>query len=636
MTETVAPGGAACGVRFTVRGQVQGVGFRPFVLRLARRLGLAGGVRNGCAGVEIDVAGTAGALAAFRAALAAEGPVGARIDAVDEAPLALAPVGEFTIESSGAAGVIAARVPPDLGTCPTCARELHDPADRRHGYPFTTCTACGPRFSVIARMPYDRDDTAMRRFTPCARCAAEYRSPADRRLHAETIACAACGPAVVLWDTHRQVAGPNEAVSAAAEALRRGAIVAVKGLGGFQLLVRADDAEAVARLRARKRRPAKPLAVMVPSLAAAERLASLAPRERDLLASPTNPIVLVTPRPGAPLAPGVAPHVGLLGLMLPTTPLHHLLLDALGLPVVATSGNASEEPIVVDEGRAREALGGIADAFLVHDRPVVRRVDDAVLRVIAGRAVTVRCARGTAPLALPGLERAVAGRPPMLATGGHEKAAVALWTGAQAVLGPHVGDLDGPQARRAYDESVAGLERLYGATPAALACDLHPDYHTTAWAAARGLPVTAVAHHHAHAVACMVEHGLLDREVLAFTWDGTGWGSDGTVWGGEVLRARGDGFARVGHLRPFPLPGGAAAIRHPARVAFALLDALGCPAEHAETLGIDGGTAAWLTTMIRRRMRTPTTTSVGRLFDAVAALALGVRAVLTRARRRCG
>ena len=434
----------------------------------------------------------------------------------------------------------------------------------------------------------------------------------------------------------------------AADLVRRGAIVAVKGLGGFQLVVRADQVEPIGRLRQRKNRPSKPLAVMVPSVECAEHVAALTPLERRLLESSQNPIVLVEKRsrlqngceagePRGRLAAEVAPGVGTVGLFLPTTPLHHLLLTALDLPLVATSGNRSDEPIITDEREALRRLAGVADAFLVHDRKIARGIDDSVVRVIAGQVVTIRLARGLAPLPLPALEvlaQAMA-YPPILATGGHQKCALAVWTGTQAILAQHVGDLDRPDTRSTFDWVAHDLTGLYQFEPVGLACDLHPDYYTTQWAFTQNKPVAQVQHHHAHAVACMVEHSLLDREVLALTWDGTGYGSDGTIWGGEILRAKCTGFTRVASLLPFPLPGGEAAIRHPARAALGLLWLLRGEAAMLRDAGVHGVYRLGLSprdvgvlgAMIRRDLNTPWTSSMGRLFDCVAALVLGVHEV---------
>jgi hydrogenase maturation protein HypF len=618
-----------------VRGQVQGVGFRPFVFRLAQRFGLGGRVFNTVSGVVIEVEGMPEDVAGFQQSLVVEAPGAAVID--DCASVTVAPAGRsnFAIDASGPLSPPFVRVPRDLATCSECRGEILDLANRRRGYPFTNCTACGPRYSILCAMPYDRPATAMRRFPMCAACDTEYHAPEDRRFHAQPNACPACGPQVRLWDRDRQtIAGSATAVAVAAELLRSGQIVALKGLGGFQLLVRADRSDAVCRLRRLKNRPSKPLAVMLPSLQYAEKIAMLEPSERELLESPQNPIVLVQKRKkSAELAAEVAPRVGTVGLFLPTTPLHHLLLAEVGLPLVVTSGNRSDEPIVTEECEVAGRLGGIADAFLVHDRPIIRGVDDSVARVIAGQPVTFRLARGLAPLPLPALEALAQLKscPPVLATGGHQKTALAIWTGTQAILAQHIGDLDNPDTRAAFHQVARDLSGLYQFEPASLACDLHPEYYTTQWAYSQNKPVTQVQHHHAHALACMVEHNLLDREVLAITWDGTGYGPDGTIWGGEMLHANCTGFRRVASLLPFPLAGGEMAIRHPNRAAFGLLwSLLGEQAVLQDTslhrlLGLLPVEIRVLVAMIRRGINTPWTSSMGRLFDAVAALVLGAQ-----------
>jgi hydrogenase maturation protein HypF len=618
-------------VRILIRGRVQGVGFRPFVFRLARQYYLGGHARNTPTGVLIELEGDPASLARFQDRLVADAPEAAAIDDLTIEAMPATGRSAFVIEASSPSAPPLTRIPHDAATCVECRQDIFEPRNRRQRYPFTNCTACGPRYSIVEAMPYDRPATAMRRFPMCAACQAEYQAPDGRRFHAQPNACAACGPQVVLWDQQgRSLAGSENALAAAAALLRQGRILAVKGLGGFQLVVRADQAETVLHLRQRKNRPSKPLAVMVPSLEAAEDVAVLGPVERRLLTSSANPIVLVEKRPGS-LPEALAPRVGTAGLFLPTTPLHHLLLAELGLPVVATSGNRSEEPIVTDEREAVGRLSGIADAFLVHDRPIVRHVDDSVVRVVAGQPMTFRLARGYAPLPLPTLEARHC--PPILATGGHQKTALAVWTGTQAILVQHIGDLDNPETRATFGRVVEDLAGLYHFEPAVLACDLHPDYFTTRWAQDRNQPVRQVQHHHAHAVACMVEHDLRDREVLALTWDGTGYGPDGTIWGGEVLRAGCTGFQRVASLLPFPLPGGELAIRRPGRAAFGLLWLL-CGEETVlqddglrRRLGLLPHEARVLATMIRRGINTPWTASVGRLFDAVAALVLGAHEV---------
>jgi len=607
-------------VHMVVRGAVQGVGFRPFVWRLARDCGLRGRIRNGAAGVLLDLEGDENALARFRARLGAEAPAAAVVESIEVVRASWRGYTTLEVVASEPAVGARTRVPPDRVTCQACQREVLASGNRRHEHPFASCSDCGPRYSIISGMPYDRSRTTMERFVPCADCSREYLTPDDRRFHAEPIACPACGPRLTLLDGRGEpVAGREDALAAAAARLLAGEILALQGLGGFQLLVRADDGQAVARLRARKRRPTKPLAVMVASLAEAERLAHLDRAAHDALSSPAGPIVVVERREPWPLAPAIAPGMRTVGLFLPTTPLHHLLLQAVGRPVVATSGNRSSEPIAIEVAEAVGRLGGIADAFLVHDRPIARRLDDSVVRIIGGRLTTLRVGRGLAPLPVAALETAGRGRAPRLAVGGHLKVAPALWTGSQAVLAQHVGDMEDPETRHQLGVVAADLAELYGIRIEQVACDLHPEYWTTRWAAERWLPTVTVQHHHAHAAAVMAEHGLLDREVLAFTWDGTGWGLDGTVWGGEVLRVRGEHARRVASLRPFPLPGGEAAIRRPERIAW------GLAGEQAALLGLSPQETRLLGTMIARHLHTPATTSVGRLFDAMAALVLGIR-----------
>jgi hydrogenase maturation protein HypF len=639
-------GHSTSAVRVLVRGQVQGLGFRPFVFRLAQRCRLTGHVRNTPAGVLIEVEGTPEDLCRFQEHLVSDAPAAAQIEDLSVETIATTGRAKFVVEASDLLAPPQVRVPRDLATCPACRRDTLDPANRRQGYPFTNCTACGPRYSILCAMPYDRAVTSMRLFPMCAVCDAEYHAPHDRRFHAQPNACTACGPQVALWDREgRAIAGSDRAVAVAVDLLRRGQIVAVKGLGGFQLLVRADHSEAVCRLRQRKNRPSKPLAVMVPSPPFAQAIAAIAPLERRLLQSPQNPIVLVEKRSyqqdrGAAkeyggLAAEVAPRVRSVGIFLPTTPLHYLLLAGLNLPLVATSGNRSDEPIVTDEREVVRRLTGVVDAFLVHDRPIIRGIDDSVMRVIAGQPMTLRLARGLAPLPLHALEAFAKERtcPPLLATGGHLKNALAMWTGTQAILAQHLGDLDNPHSRSAFHWVAGDLSGMYRCEPVALACDLHPDYYTTQWALAQNKSVTRVQHHHAHAVACMVEYNLLDREVLALTWDGTGYGPDGTIWGGEVLRVQCSGFKRVAALLPFPLPGGELAIRHPGRAAFGLLwllhgeEALLRDCGLHRLLGLGPREVGVLAAMIRRSVNTPWTSSMGRLFDAVAALVLAAQEV---------
>jgi hydrogenase maturation protein HypF len=620
-------------LRLRVRGRVQGVGFRPAVYRLADRLGLAGWVCNDGDGVLIHLEGDAETQHRFQLALPGSLPTGARVESIRGEAAEDDGRDHFEIIMARRdPQPTRTRVPSDRATCEACRREVFQFGDRRKGYPFTTCTDCGPRYSILEHLPYERCHTSMRHFSLCRDCRDEYEQASQRRFHAEPIACPACGPRVEFRHSAFAPEWDESALEAAANCLRAGQILALQGLGGFQLLVRADDATAVGRLRARKCRPSKPLAVMVPSVDQLTPWARISTVERMLLESPENPIVIVAVRPdAAPLAAAIAPHLRHVGILLPTTPLHHLLLAMVGLPVVATSGNRSDEPIATNEVEASQ-LTDIADAYLLHDRPIHRRVDDSVLRVVDGESLALRLARGYAPWPLPRLEewaqrRGLEGSSPVLAVGGQQKSTLALWNGYQAVLAPHVGDLDSIETRHAFAELARDFPRLYGPDPAVIACDMHPDYFTTRWAHESGRACITVQHHHAHAVACMAEHGLLHEEVLALTWDGTGYGPDGTVWGGEILRARCDGYRRIGSLRLMPLPGGDLAIREPARVAFGVLaEAFGpdaIPGALLDRIALTKSRAGLLLQMIRRGVNTPQTSSVGRLFDAVAALLLG-------------
>ncbi|HEY3350472.1 MAG TPA: carbamoyltransferase HypF [Thermoanaerobaculia bacterium] len=615
-------------VRLEVRGAVQGVGFRPWVFRIAEEHGLAGWVRNDIAGVFIELEGGDDALAAFRRALEGAPPPLARIREVIESSTEPTKEHGFRILPSENAGSRTTLVLPDVATCPACLAEVLDARDRRHLYPFANCTDCGPRFTIVTDLPYDRPATTMAAFTLCGACRAEYENPRDRRFHAQPIACPACGPSLEAWSPDGEVlARRHEALLAAADALRHGDAVAVKGLGGFHLMCDARSTDAVAALRRRKQREEKPLALMVRDVAMARALCEVSAESEALLSGPEAPIVLLPRRTDAAVAPGVAPGRPELGLMLPATPLHHLLLRETGFPVVATSGNRSDEPIATDEREALVRLAGMADLFLVHDRPIARHVDDSVTRVFAGAPRLLRRARGWAPLPVP----VSVELPVILGVGAHMKTAVALSVGRQVFLSQHVGDLETPEALDAFERVIADFERLWGAAPAAVAHDLHPGYASTAFAKRiaeeRGIPAVAVQHHHAHLAACLAENET-EGPALGVTWDGTGLGTDGTIWGGEFLLGDASGFARVAHLRPFRLPGGDAAVKEPRRAALAiLLELLGENALDREDLecvrSFSAGERAVLSRMISSGLNAPVTTSAGRLFDAVASL-LGI------------
>lgn len=619
------PTAALAAVQVEIEGAVQGVGFRPHLHRLASELGLAGEVRNTAAGVLVEVEGMPDAVAAFVDRVVSEAPPLALVTRMQTE--SVAPLGRagFEIRHSLVEGPKTALVLPDIAPCADCLREMADPANRRHRYPFTNCTHCGPRYTIILGIPYDRANTTMRAFPLCADCRGEYEDPANRRFHAQPVACPACGPSLEWWDTDGRVLETRDAALAATvAALRAGEVVALKGVGGFHLLCDAANPDAVARLRARKHRDEKPFALLYADLACLQRDAEVDPIEAALLHAPEAPIVLLARRDGAAaLAPGVAPGVDTLGAMLPPSPLHHLIARDFGGPLVATSGNLAEEPLCTRRAEALDRLGGIADHFLMHNRPIARPVDDSIVRVIDGQPTILRRARGYAPLPVI---LAAAG-PPVLAVGAHMKGCVALGTGRNVFLSQHLGDLDSVAARDGFEHAVADLTRLFEVRPAAVAHDLHPDYASTRHAMSLDGPRVPVQHHRAHAYALMAEHQL-EGPLLAVAWDGVGLGDDGLPWGGEFFRADWGGCVRVAALRPFPLPGGDAAAREPRRAALGLLHALD-PARCWD-LAPPALRAAWSDTpprallqMLDRGLQSPRTTSVGRLFDAVAAL-LGI------------
>ncbi|MCD4829397.1 MAG: carbamoyltransferase HypF [Candidatus Cloacimonetes bacterium] len=601
-------------IRITVRGVVQGVGFRPFVYRLASELGLCGCVRNSRAGVQIDLAGDAGKREAFLQRLRHELPPAARIDELDITRFEDDPPQGFIIEpSADSAG--ATLVSPDLATCQDCLRELGDPSDARHDYAFINCTNCGPRYSIIDSLPYDRAATTMRGFALCPDCAAQYADPLDRRFHAQPVACPVCGPRLELLDADLQPV-QGDPLDLAAQALRRGRIVAVKGLGGFHLACDAANADAVNELRRRKNRPHKPLAVMC----LPERLEALvcaSDRERGLLASPAAPVCILPKSEPFPLAAGVVPHNTSLGVMLPSTPLHWLLLRRCGLDLVMTSGNHGGEPPAIEP----DELTPLADLYLTHNRPIAHRIDDSVLLPSAAGDMLVRRARGWAPLPLP-LPFDVAST---LSFGAEMKLGFCLAEGNRAFVSPHLGDGATAGTLAFYRDTLATYRRWFGIEPELAACDLQPDFATTHLAEKTGLPLVRVQHHHAHAAAVMAEHGLLEP-ALAVVYDGAGLGDDGTMWGGEILLADYVGYKRLWHLETMPLPGGDAAVRHPARIAFAWLCACG---ENADFVpGLPGDTRAFLRRQLEGGYRVFSTSSMGRLFDAVAAM-LGLFPAIT-------
>lgn len=616
-----SPGRAAAA--WLVTGQVQGVGFRPFVWRLATELGLAGSVRNTPAGVRIDAAGAPPAIAELRRRLREEAPPLARIDGVEEVPpdpTAAGAAAGFRIEASEEEAGGRGRVTVDAATCPACLGEILDPADRRHRHGLSNCTACGPRYSIVRDLPYDRARTTMAAFPMCDACRAEYEDPADRRFHAQPVCCPDCGPRVRLTDAEGG-AIPGDPYARAAELLAEGGILAMKGVGGFHLVVDARDPDAVLHLRREKRRDAKPFAVMVPDLAAARAIAALSPAGERALASPAAPVVLAPYRGG--LARGVNGPSRRAGVMFPGNPMQHLLLREAGGPLVMTSGNLAGEPLVTDEATARARLS-FADGFLAHDRPIERAVDDSVLIDGPLGLVPVRRARGfaPAPIRLP-----VPSPRPGLAFGGDLKSVVALVDGATAMLSPHLGDLEHPLAFERYRRTIDDMIRLHDVDPEWFAADLHPDYlstrHATRLAAAAGAEPVRIQHHHAHLAALLAEHGRSDR-ILALACDGVGHGADGSAWGGEVLAGDLLDFERLGRLRPLRLPGGDAAARELDRPALSwLFDVHGAAAaDHPAAARVcpDPERRRTILGMLARDVACPPSSGLGRLFDAAAAL----------------
>ncbi|HEX4360278.1 MAG TPA: carbamoyltransferase HypF [Pseudonocardia sp.] len=642
-------------VRVRVAGIVQGVGFRPFVHGLAGSLGLSGHVGNDESGVLLEAEGDADSVRKFVAELSEHPPALAVVERVEATgiPVIGGPAG-FAIVASTATGRRATLISPDTATCADCLAELADPADRRYRYPFLNCTNCGPRFTIVTGVPYDRAATTMAGFPMCPGCAAEYHDPADRRFHAQPVCCPACGPTLRLVDTATGDSGSGDPVAGAVAALRAGRILAIKGLGGFHLATLATGPvgeAAVARLRARKHREDKPFALLVADLAAARVLVDVDGVAAELLTSRRRPIVLLPrasgagageaaageagPGPAPALASQVAPGNAYLGVLLPYTPLHHLLAAELAEPIVLTSGNVSDEPIAFEDGDASARLAPIADAFLTHDRPIHMRADDSVLRVVAGRAMPIRRSRGYAP---EPLSLAWPAPRPILGCGAELKSTFCLARGTHAMLSQHIGDLENYETLRSYTAGIAHFQQLFDVVPAVLAHDLHPEYLSTKYALDRAdsdderpVELIGVQHHHAHLASCLADNGVAGP-VLGVACDGLGYGTDGTLWGGELMVASLLEFRRLAHLEPVPMPGGAAAVREPWRMAAAYLRAgFGagvCPAGAAALAGRQGRRWDQLATLLDAAptgaVNAPLTSSAGRLFDAVAAL-VGLR-----------
>ncbi len=594
----VTPKAATQRLRVTLRGAVQGVGFRPFVYRLATEMSLTGWVLNSSAGLVVEVEGAPEELRLFEQRIEGERPKASVVTVRESDWIPAQGSTKFEIHHSDADSAKSVNVLPDLATCADCRAELFDPANRRFQYPFTNCTNCGPRYTIVVDIPYDRPNTTMREFVLCPACREEYENPANRRFHAQPNACPVCGPKL------------DGTIAETAAALLRGKIVALKGIGGFQLLVDARQPAAASRLRQRKHREEKPFALIMPSLEMAREYCEITPPEQELLESQAAPIVLLHPKSGTDIAWNVAHCSPYLGVMLPYSPLHHLLMRECPFPLIATSGNRSDEPIAIANDEATTRLKDIADHFLTHNRPIVRACDDSVVRLTRGRAGILRRARGYAPLGIR-VSRNVA---PVLAVGGHLKNTVAIGIGQDVFLSQHIGDLETFEARQACERAIEDLCRLYSFKPEAVVCDLHPDYASTQWAENSGLPLIRVQHHQAHVAACAAENNV-EGPYLGVSWDGTGYGLDGAIWGGEFFRVENQGvnnnqYERVAHLRPFGLPGGDAAVREGWRSAASVL---------FETLGPDAVDSP-VRTMLERRINVVPTTSVGRLFDAVASI----------------
>ncbi len=606
---------ALCARKWIIGGQVQGVGFRPFVYRLAHRLGINGWVRNVSGQVEVIGQGDADSLEAFARAVLLEAPPLARPVMIAEQSLAPRALATFTIQDSAASPCGDVHLPPDYFACDDCLAELRDPANRRYRYPFINCTQCGPRYTLIDRLPYDRPNTAMADFELCPECRREYLNPLDRRFHAQPLACPTCGPEAVFHRAGKSLVSGDAAIRACIEALHRGLTVAVKGVGGYHLLCDARSEAAVMRLRLRKARPHKPLAVMLPwrggdGMGWVRRVSRPDEAAAVLLADPRRPIVLVAKRNDSPLASSIAPGLGEVGLMLPYSPLHHLLLDDMGGPLVATSANISGEPVLTDGWEVEARLKTIADAFVHHDRPIRRPADDSVYRIIGGGPLPLRLGRGHAPveLTLPAPTPV-----PTLAVGAHLKCTVALAWGDRVVISPHVGDLGTLRSDLIFKNIISELQSIYKVKIEHVVHDAHPDYASTRWARGLGIPTSRVLHHHAHASALAGELGM-DKDLLVFTWDGTGLGEDGTLWGGEALLGRPGRWRRAASFRPFALPGGDKVVREPWRTAKSLAWEIGLDTLH------DGPESELLHHAWQRGLNCPRTSAVGRLFDAAAVL----------------
>ncbi|EAZ89957.1 carbamoyltransferase HypF [Crocosphaera chwakensis] len=616
-------------LKIIIQGAVQGVGFRPFIYRLATELNLKGWVNNSASGVFIEVEGNEIILEHFLARIPQEKPTISFINTVETTWLDPVNYSNFEIRHSSS-GEKTAIVLPDLSTCSDCLQEIFDSNNRRYLYPFTNCTNCGPRYTIIEELPYDRPHTTMKVFTMCKRCQTEYENPLDRRFHAQPNACPNCGPRLQLWNEKGEIlANDNNALNLSIDALKEGKILALKGLGGFQLIVNGRNTEAVTELRRRKHRPHKPFALMYASFKGIKIDCEINNLEENLLTSPQAPIVLLKRKNNQSLSPDVAPNNPYLGVMLPSTPLHHLLLHKLNFPIVATSGNIASEPICIDEQEALQRLENIADLFLVHNRPIIRPVDDSVVRVIAGREMMIRRARGYAPFPLQINDNLLTNYkknnkhiPNILAVGGHLKNTVAILKKNQVFISQYIGDLTTAEALKSFNQVMKSLKKLYDFEPEMIVCDAHPDYVSSQYAKAQNLPLITVQHHHAHVLSCLANNNL-NSSVLGVAWDGTGYGNDQTIWGGEFLLVTGNKYERIAHFRPFKLPGGEQAVKDPKRIALSLLSEVFQDYDNKKLPFLETISTKefnLVKQMLSRNLNTPLTSSVGRLFDGVAAM----------------
>ena len=608
-------------LRVIIHGAVQGVGFRPFVYQLAKKFDLSGWVQNSCRGIVIEAEGRTEQINSFFLCLEKEKPVNAVIQSIESSYLDPAGYQEFKIIESDEKGDKTALILPDIATCPECIGEIFDPFNRHYLYPFTNCTHCGPRFSIIEALPYDRRHTTMKDFEMCEACQKEYNDPLNRRFHAQPNACADCGPHVELWNRSGEILSKGQAaILECANRIRQGRILAIKGLGGFHLIVRADSDEAVILLRKAKLREEKPFALMYPGLLEIKKDCLVSPSEERLLLSPAKPIVLLHRKKQMSVSEETAPQNPYLGVMLAYTPLHHILMNELQMPIVATSGNLSEEPVITDEHEALQKLGRIADFFLIHNRPIARHVDDSIVRMMSGREMILRRARGYAPL--PIIAKEICSE--FLSVGGHLKNTISISKPGLVFLSQHIGNLETLEAYEAFQKVIRNFKKLYDLNPSRIACDLHPDYLSTEFAKSSGLPVIQIQHHYAHILSCMAENDV-EAPVLGVAWDGTGYGPDGTIWGGEFLEIGETDFTRLAHFKTFPLPGGDKAAREPRRSALGLLyeiygDEL-FDKSHLGTLqAFSISELSIFRKLLGEKFYSPRTSSAGRIFDAVSSL----------------